>query len=78
MSKPMTRITISLLIALALVAAIYSSVQGANLSGGQVASASVSAEANFSSSPTSIQEFNGTDDLKGDCDRDSTINPEDY
>lgn len=77
MSKPMTRITISLIIALALLVAIYSSVQGARLTG-QTANARASASVSFGSSQPALQEFNSDDDRKGDCNRDSTINPEDY
>jgi hypothetical protein len=78
MSKPMTRIAFSLLIALALMIAIYSSVQGANATE-QTANARASAGANFGISQTSMQEFNTYDDLgEGDCHHDSIINPEDY
>jgi hypothetical protein len=78
MSKPMTRIAFSLLIALALMVAIYSSVQGANAAG-QTANARASANVNFGISQPSIQEFNTYDDLgEGDCHHDSMINPEDY
>jgi len=74
MSKPITRVVISVVIALVLVAGIYTSVLGASISVG-----TKSAHAyNQSSQGLSSFGAGASDQTGSDCHSDSMINPQDY
>lgn len=88
MSKPIVRIIFTLLIALALVIGIYTSVQGATAgAGAKSAQADVGADVNFGLDRNPIwgqelDDLNSQADPYGepgrDCDSDKVISPEDY
>lgn len=86
MSKPIARVVFSVLIALALVVGIYTSVLGASLQA-SAKSGRAQADTNLILSVghhrTLVQkvesfetQVDAYDELKSDCDRDSTIDPE--
>ena len=88
MSKPIARVVFSVLIALALVVGIYTSVQGAALNAGTKSAhayavgVSLGLRHNRTLAPESAssaaQSADTYDQSDGGCNRDSTINPEDY
>ena len=85
MSKPITRVVISALIALVLVVGVFTSVQGAMLNAGTKSGQSYVLTLGLSQNRASANDHKsfgaqaGSFDQSGhDCQSDSAINPEDY
>ena len=88
MSKPITRVVISVLIALVLVMGVFTSVQGAILNAGTKSAhayavgVSLGLRHNRTLAPESAssaaQSADTYDQSDGGCNHDSIINPEDY